>query len=85
MLSPGMPRILGSRRPRTWPCITRCDTLDIMGALNVRIDPQTAAFLERVSRERGLTSPKWCDRRSQLYARKMRDLHVQRLTNVWLT
>jgi hypothetical protein len=26
-----------------------------MGALNVRIDPQTAAFLERVARERGLT------------------------------
>jgi hypothetical protein len=26
-----------------------------MGALNVRIDPQTAAFLERIARERGLT------------------------------
>ncbi|MGH7923077.1 MAG: ribbon-helix-helix protein, CopG family [Candidatus Binatus sp.] len=26
-----------------------------MGALNVRIDPQTAALLERVARERGLT------------------------------
>jgi Arc/MetJ-type ribon-helix-helix transcriptional regulator len=26
-----------------------------VGALNVRIDPQTAAFLERVARERGLT------------------------------
>ena len=26
-----------------------------MGALNVRIDPQIAAFLERVARERGLT------------------------------
>ena len=26
-----------------------------MGALNVRIDPQTAAFLERVARERGVT------------------------------
>jgi Arc/MetJ-type ribon-helix-helix transcriptional regulator len=26
-----------------------------MGALNVRIDPQTAAFLERVARETGLT------------------------------
>ena len=26
-----------------------------MAALNVRIDPQTAAFLERTSRERGLT------------------------------
>jgi Arc/MetJ-type ribon-helix-helix transcriptional regulator len=26
-----------------------------MGVLNVRIDPQTAAFLERTARERGLT------------------------------
>jgi hypothetical protein len=26
-----------------------------MGALNVRIDPQTAAFLERFAREHGLT------------------------------
>jgi hypothetical protein len=26
-----------------------------MGALNVRIDPETAAFLERIARERGLT------------------------------
>ena len=26
-----------------------------MSALNVRIDPQTAAFLERVARERGLS------------------------------
>jgi Arc/MetJ-type ribon-helix-helix transcriptional regulator len=26
-----------------------------VSALNVRIDPQTAAFLERVARERGLT------------------------------
>ena len=26
-----------------------------MAALNIRIDPQTAAFLERVARERGLT------------------------------
>ena len=27
----------------------------MMSALSVRIDPQTAAFLERVARERGLT------------------------------
>jgi hypothetical protein len=26
-----------------------------MGALNVRVDPQTAAFIERVARESGLT------------------------------
>ena len=26
-----------------------------MGTLNIRIDPQTAAFLERIARERGLT------------------------------
>lgn len=26
-----------------------------MAALNIRIDPQTAAFVERVARERGLT------------------------------
>jgi Ribbon-helix-helix protein, copG family len=49
----------GARLPPAYPgsrvCITSCDTNFSVGAVNVRVDPQTAAFLERVARQTGRT------------------------------
>lgn len=36
-----------------WHCVTGCDTSATVSTLNVRVDPGTAAFLDRLARESG--------------------------------
>jgi hypothetical protein len=51
----GKPERINTSIGESGSCATTCDTRHHMGAVNLRVDAGTAAFLERVARQTGRT------------------------------